>query len=378
VNTVRVALIHDWLVTMGGAERVLEELARMYPDAPIYAGVVRPEALSPYLQQKTLIPSLVQRWPKATRWYNRYLPLLAYGVEQWDLSAYDVVISSSAAIAKGVITPAETFHLSYVHTPMRYAWDMYHAYRSQEAKGVTRRIMGPVFHYMRMWDRLSADRVDQLVANSRAVAQRIAKHYRRPSVVVPPPVDVDRLQVQYRPGEHYLVLSRLVRYKRFDLAVEAANRLQLPLVVAGDGPDRGRLEAMAGPTIKFVGRVDEATRIRLMEDAKALLFPGEEDFGIVPVEIQAAGRPVIAFGRGGVLDTVVAGETGLLFAEQTIDDLVEAILGADAIEWDPEHIRRQSEQFRPEYFRQAIFNLVSEGRGGQMQSQKPSIQPRST
>jgi len=370
---VRVALVHDWLVTMGGAERVLEELARMYPEAPIYAGVIRAQALSPYLQQRTLIPSLVQRWPRATRWYNRYLPLLAYGVEQWDLSAYDVVISSSAAVAKGVITRAETFHLSYVHTPMRYAWDMYHAYRNQEAQGVTRRIMGPVFHYMRLWDRLSADRVDQLVANSTTVAARIQKHYRRPSRIVAPPVDVEGFRVQDAPGSHYLVLSRLVRYKRFDLAIEAANRLKLPLVVAGDGPDRPRLQAMAGPTVSFVGRVDEASRVRLMQEAKALIFPGEEDFGIVPVEVQAAGRPVIGFGRGGVLDTVIPGETGILFAEQTVDALAQAILAADQVTWDPDQIRRQSERFRPEFFRQAIFGLVAAGVNRQGTSEQAPV-----
>lgn len=349
---------------MGGAERVLEELAKMYPDAPIYAGVIRPEGLSTYLRQRTLIPSLVQAWPRATRWYNRYLPLLAYAVEQWDLSSYDLVISSSAAIAKGVVTPAETFHLSYVHTPMRYAWDMYHSYRQQEAKGVTRRIMGPIFHYMRIWDRLSADRVDQLVANSTAVARRIKKHYRRTSPVVPPPVDIEGFHVQHRLGEHYLVLSRLVRYKRFDLAIEACNRLRVPLVIAGDGPDRARLQALAGPTVKFLGRVDEPTRVALMEGAKALIFPGEEDFGIVPVEVQAAGRPVIAYGRGGVLDTVIAEQTGVLFDEQTVDHVVEAILRADHLSWDAQAIRRQSERFRPEYFRQAMEELITQGMRG--------------
>jgi glycosyltransferase involved in cell wall biosynthesis len=369
----RVALVHDWLVTMGGAERVLEELAHLYPEAPIYAGVIRKEALSPFLQSRRLIPSLVQHWPRATRWYNRYLPLLAYGVEQWDLSSYDVVISSSAAVAKGVVTPAETFHLSYVHTPMRYAWDLYHAYHQQEATGVTRRIMGPVFHYMRLWDRLSADRADQLVANSTIVARRIQKHYGRSSVIVAPPVDIDGFSVKAGAGAHYLVLSRLVRYKRFDLAVEAANRLRIPLVVAGDGPDRARLQGMAGPTVKFLGRVDEATRVSLIEGAKALIFPGEEDFGIVPVEVQAAGRPVIGYGRGGVLDTVVAGETGILFEEQTVDAVVEAIQESERQSWDRARIRVQSERFRPEYFRESIAALVARGVQEGRSLQQPTI-----
>lgn len=357
----RVALVHDWLVTMGGAERVLEELARMYPDAPIYAGVIRPERLSSYLQSRTLIPSLVQRWPRATRWYNRYLPLLTYGVEQWDLSGYDLVLSSSAAVAKGVLTRAETLHVSYIHTPMRYAWDLYPQYRSREAKGITRRLMGPVFHYMRLWDRLSADRADVLVANSSAVQARILKHYRREAAIVHPPVDVDRVPLATRPGGHYLVLSRLVAYKRFDLAVDAANRLKLPLLVAGDGPERPRLEKMAGPTVTFLGRVTEEVRVDLMRNAIALLFPGEEDFGIVPVEIQAAGRPVIAFGRGGVLDSVEPGRTGVLFAEQTVDAVMEAIRVAEQTSWDPEYIRKAAERFRPERFREGMEAVIRTG-----------------
>lgn len=374
----RVALIHDWLVTMGGAERVLEELARIYPDAPIYAGVINPAALSPFLQQRTLIPSLVQGWPRATRWYNRYLPLLAYAVEQWDLSAFDVVISSSAAVAKGVVTPAETYHLSYVHTPMRYAWDLYHAYHDREARGMTRKIMGPVLHYMRLWDRLSADRVDQLVANSSAVAARIAKHYRRQSPVVAPPVDVERLTVQYQPGEHYLVLSRLVSYKRFDLAILAANALRIPLLVAGDGPDRARLERLAGPTVRFLGRVDESTRVTLMHTAKALIFPGEEDFGIVPVEVQAAGRPVIAYGRGGIRDTVIPDQTGVWFDEQTVEQVVDAIARAEHVSWDPDHIRQNAERFRPQYFRQGIQDLIAhrfsnDGAGGATRDDDSSV-----
>lgn len=360
----RVALVHDWLVTMGGAERVLEELARMYPDAPIYAGVIRPERLSPYLRSRTLVPSLVQRWPRATRWYNRYLPLLTYGVEQWDLSGYDLVISSSAAVAKGVLTRAETLHVSYVHTPMRYAWDLYPQYRSQEAKGITRRLMGPVFHYIRLWDRLSADRPDLLVANSTAVQARIRKHYRRTARVIHPPVDVDRFTVAAQPGSHYLILSRLVAYKRFDLAIEAANRLKIPLVVAGDGPERARLEKMAGPTVTFLGRVTEEARIQLIQNAVALLFPGEEDFGIVPVEMQAAGRPVIAFGRGGVLDSVEPDRTGVLFPEQTVDALIEAIQQAKRASWDAEYIRSTTERFRPERFREAMGAVIADGLGG--------------
>ncbi len=354
----RVALVHDWLVTMGGAERVLEEIAAMFPDAPIYTGVVDRARLSPFLQSRTIIPSLVQGLPFAQKWYNRYLPVMAYGMEQFDLSAFDLVISSSAAIAKGVVTRAETRHVSYVHTPMRYAWDLYHEYRVREARGVSQRLMGPVFHYMRLWDRLSADRVDTLIANSTVVQRRIEKHYRRSSEVIFPPVAVDRLHVHDGPGEYYLVLSRLVSYKRFDLAVEAANRLRAPLVVAGDGPERKALERMAGPTVKFVGRVQDQDVDSLMGRAKALLFPGEEDFGITPVEMQATGRPVVAYGRGGVLDSVIHGETGWLFSEQTVDSLVQAMQDAEKVSWDAQRLRSHAEAFRPEVFRERFREAV--------------------
>lgn len=354
----RVALVHDWLVTMGGAERVLEEVAALFPEAPIYTGVVDRARLSPFLQNRTIIPTFVQSLPFSQRWYNRYLPLLMYGMEQFDLSSYDLVISSSAAVAKGVITRAETRHISYVHTPMRYAWDLYHEYRTREARGVSQRLMGPVFHYMRLWDRLSADRVDTLIANSTAVQRRIQKHYRRSAEIIFPPVAVDRFSVSSEPGQYYLVWSRLVSYKRFDLAVEAATRLKVPLLVAGDGPERARLEKIAGPTVKFLGRVDDAELNQLIGGAKALLFPGEEDFGITPVEMQAAGRPVIAYGRGGVLDSVVHQETGWLFGEQTVDALMEAILEAERVDFSAARIRENAERFRPELFRERFRAAV--------------------
>lgn len=354
----RVALVHDWLVTMGGAERVLEEIARLFVDAPIYTGVVDTGRLSPYLRQRTIIPSVVQSLPRATRWYNRYLPLLMYGMEQFDLSSYDLVISSSSSVAKGVLTRAETRHVSYIHSPMRYAWDLYHEYRTREARGLSRYMMGPVFHYMRIWDRVSADRVDTMLANSSAVQRRIQKHYRRDSQVIFPPVAVERFEISTKPGSYYLVWSRLVSYKRFDLAVQAANRLKVPLLVVGEGPEKVQLERLAGPSVKFLGRVSDEEIAGLIADAKALIFPGEEDFGIVPVEMQAAGRPVIAYGRGGVLDTVIPHETGWLFGEQTVDALVEAMEQADQVVWDPVRIRQNAERFRSEVFRQRFQDAV--------------------
>jgi len=363
----RVALIHDWLINFGGAERVLQELAAMFPEAPIYAGVADPSRFPGWLKGRTVRVTPISHWPWATRYYNRYLPFLVVAFEHLDLSAFDLVISSSAAVAKGVVTGAATRHLAYVHTPMRYAWDFYHQYRAREARGLTRRLMGPVFHYLRVWDRAAADRVDLMVANSWTVRERIRKHYHRLARVIYPPVDVDQFRPVATPGDHYLVLSRLVPYKRVDLAVEAANRLRVPLVVAGDGPDRQRLERLAGPTVRFLGRVDGATRARLMAEAQALLFPGEEDFGIAPVEMQAAGRPVVAFGRGGALETVVEGLTGILFPEATVESLIAAIQASQRTHWDPEAIRRRALRFAPDRFREAMASAVQDCLAGRQE-----------
>lgn len=357
-SRMRVALIHDWLVTMGGAEKVLEEMAEMFPDAPIYTGVVNRDKLSPLLQTRTIIPSFVQSFPRATRWYNRYLPFLMYGFEQFDLSSFDLVISSSASVAKGVVTRAETRHISYVHTPMRYAWDLYHDYRAEQ-KGLTRWAMGPIFHYARIWDRLSSDRVDRLIANSTTVARRVQKHYRRTAEIIFPPVNVDRFQVS-RSDEYFLVLSRLVPYKRIDLAIEASNRLGFRLLVGGDGPELARLKRMAGKTVEFFGRVSDRDLPNLMAKSRALLFPGEEDFGIVPVEAQAAGTPVIAFGKGGITDTVIPGRTGEFFDTQSIESLIAAIRRFESRSWDVGLIKENAQRFRPEVFRMRFRHVVEQ------------------
>ena len=283
-----------------------------------------------------------------------------YGFEQLDLSPYDLVISSSAAVAKGVVTRAETLHVSYVHTPMRYAWDLYHDYQRLEARGLSRKLMGPVFHYVRLWDRVATDRVDVLVANSSTVQARIQKHYRRPAVVIHPPVSVSRYALTEPLGDYYLVLSRLVSYKRIGLAIDACNALKLPLWVAGDGPERVRLERRAGSTIRFLGSVADAGLPALMAKARALLFPGEEDFGIVPVEMQAAGRPVIALNRGGVKDTVMADRTGILFSEQTAEALARAIEQSESMTWDSIAIRQHAQQFNPVRFREQFLSVVNQ------------------
>jgi glycosyltransferase involved in cell wall biosynthesis len=357
---VRTALVHDWYLTNGGAERVLEQLALLFPDAPIYCVVMDPAVLPPTIRAHPLHETWIARLPRARRWYKRYLPLMPWAVEDLDLSSYDLVVSDCSAVSKGVLTRADAVHVSYIHTPTRYLWDMYAQYRREETAGLTRAATSPLFSWLRRWDRLAAERPDVLVANSRAVARRIQKHYRRPARVVHPPVDVDRFQRADTVGDYYLVLSRLVPYKRFDLAVAAATRMGRRLIVAGDGPDLPRLRRLAGPTVEFRARPDADEVGRLLAGARALVFPGEEDFGIVMVESQAAGRPVLAYGRGGALDTVLPDETGVLMPEQSVDAVIAAMERAEALTWDGDRIRSHAGRFRPERFRAEMAAVVDE------------------
>lgn len=358
----RVALVADWLDTAGGGERVLMELHRMYPDAPVYTTVHDPARIPQELRGLDVRTSFIQRLPWIRSSHLRFLPLMPMAVERYDLSGYDVVVSMSSACAKGVITGPRTLHVCYCFTPCRYLWDLYHEY----VRGVARRIVAaPVLGYLRRWDRASSVRVDRFVAISGEVADRIRRHYDRDSEVVFPPVDVDRIRPDGRdPEDFYLVVSRLVGYKRVDLAVQAATRLGRRLVVVGAGPELKRLRAMAGPTVEFRGRLSDPEVAELYARCRALLFPGLEDFGIVPVEVQAAGRPVIAFGEGGVLDTVVDGETGTLFREQTVDSLVEAMLRHEGRAWDPAACRRNAERFDAAEFRRQLAETIRREREG--------------
>lgn len=355
----RVALVHDWLLTMGGAERVLEQVASLYPSAPIYAVIANPSALAPSLAGRTFIQSRIAGLPRARRWYNRYLPLMPRAVEAWDLSSFDLVLSDCSAVSKGVITRPDAVHVSYVHTPMRYLWDMEAEYRRGAgfAAGLA---MSATFPALRRWDRAAAQRPTVLLANSHAVADRIGTHYGRDSRVIFPPVAVDRFNPGRPRGDYLLVLSRLVAYKRFDLAVLAANALKMPLVVAGEGPERERLQQLAGPTVRFLGRPSDAEAARLLEEARALLLPGEEDFGIIMAEALAAGTPVVACAAGGALDIVTPGETGVLFSEPSTDAVVHAIQELARLAVDPMRLHRSAVRFAPERFRTEYQAAVQE------------------
>ncbi len=356
---VRVALVHDWLLTMGGAERVLEAVADLYPDAPIFSLVANPEALSPRLAHRVHVQSRLARMPYARRWYRRYLPFMPAAIEGLDLQDFDLVLSDCSAVSKGVRTRPDAVHVSYIHTPMRYLWDLYAAYR-REAGPAGRLVMSWSFPRLRRWDYAAAQRPTRLMANSHAVAARIQTHYGRPSVVVPPPVDVDRFTPDAPRQDYHLVLSRLVAYKRFDLAVEAANRLGVRLIVAGDGPERERLARLAGPTVTMVGAPTDRGAATLLEGARSLWFPGEEDFGIVMAEALAAGTPVVAYGAGGALDIVADGDTGILFGAQTVDGLVDAVERLAHLPLDHHHLRQAALGFDVSHFRAGYQAVVAE------------------
>lgn len=353
-GAMRVAIIHYWLVGMRGGEKVLESLLRMFPGADIYTHVYRPEKVSPLIRRHRVFTTSVARLPFASRAYQKYLTFMPRALEEIDLSGYDLVISSEAGPAKGVIAPPDAPHLCYCHSPMRYLWDQYHVYRNG-AGLLTRTLMPHLAHGLRSWDVTSAQRVDSIVANSTHVAARIRKYWRREARVVHPPVAV---------GDFYLWAGELAPYKRPDIAIEAFRRLNRKLVVIG-GPDKTvrKLAQGASETVTFLGQVPFDVLKAHLASCRALIFPGEEDFGIVPVEAMASGRPVIALGRGGALDTVVDRETGLLFRDQSVDGLVEAVLKFEAEglnRLDPSRLVAHARRFDERAFRSGLSRSLSE------------------
>lgn len=359
----KVAVVHYWWLSNRGGEAVVAAILDMFPDADLFVHVcdealVR-ETLGPGFRGR-IITSFVSRLPGARRHYKKYLPLMPLALEQLDLGAYDLVISSESGPAKGVITRSDAVHLCYCHSPMRYIWDLYLPYL-RESGWLIRTLFPMVAHWLRVWDRASADRVDHFIANSHFVAGRIAKFYRRESEVIPPPVNVDAFSHTAPREDFYLCLGQLVGYKRVDIAIEAFNRLGLPLVVIGEGEMMPRLRALAGPTVLLLGRQPfEVVRSHL-ERCKGLVFPGVEDFGIVPVEAMAAGAPVIAYGRGGILDTVTHGVTGILFEEQNVHALVAAVseLESGAQYFAPEILRRHAETFDRRWFSDRLRHTIT-------------------
>lgn len=361
----RVAIIHYWLVGMRGGEKVLEALLRMFPEADIFTHAYDPDTVSPLIRSKNVQTTSVGKLPFAPKLYQKYLPLMPRALEEIDLSGYDLVLSSESGPAKGVIAPPDAPHICYCHSPMRYLWDQYHVYRDG-AGALTRAMMPRLAHSLRQWDIASAARVDRFVANSTHVEARINKYWRRDATVVHPPVAVE----EFAPvapedrGGFYLWVGELAAYKRPDLAIEAFNRLDKPLFVIGGptGAERA-LAAEANDNIRFLGKLPFAKLKAYMASCKALIFPGEEDFGIVPVEVMASGRPVIALGRGGALDTVIDRQTGLLFDEASVDGLVAAVeeFEREGLEHlDPQALVRHAARFDESAFRRGMESVLRE------------------
>lgn len=357
----KVAIIHYWLVAMRGGERVLERLCMLYPEADIFTHVYRPEAMSALIRSRKVTTSFIQKLPGATRRYQSYLPLMPLALEQFDLRDYDLVLASEAGPAKGVITRPDALSLCYCHSPMRYIWDQYPVYRAQ-AGMVTRMVMPFLSHRLRQWDTTSASRVDRFAANSSFVRSRVRKFYGRDADVVYPPVATDDFSLA-EPGDHYLWVSQLVPYKRPDLVVDAFNSNGLPLLIVGDGPCAAETRKRANGNIRFEQRLNYAALREAYSRARALIFTAEEDFGIVPVEAMASGRPVIAYGRGGATETVVEGQTGLFFHEQSAAALNEAIRRFETWlpRFEPEIARARAQLFTPERFDANMRAFVEQG-----------------
>jgi glycosyltransferase involved in cell wall biosynthesis len=355
----KIAIVHDFLMQMGGAEKVVEVLHDMFPEAPIYTSAYDPKAMPMYYRTWDIRTSFLQKmwWKK----HSHRLALLLYptAFESFDLSEYDLVISSSSAFAKGVITQPHTKHLCYTYTPMRYAWTTRRYMESERLGRPMQALAMPGLHYLRTWDAITVDRVDKYLAISSAVAQRIEKFYRRPSEIVHPPVETTRFWTDSEIGDYYIIVSRLVPYKQLDLAIEAFNHLKRPLKIVGTGRQYKALRAMAKSNIEFLGHVDDVELPRLMSRAKAYIMPGEEDFGISPVEANACGRPVIAYAAGGVLDTQIEGETAVLFREHSADGLYDAVRAADGIEFDPQRIQEHARTFDTEVFRERMWDVIA-------------------
>lgn len=355
----KVAIVHEWLTIYGGSERVTEIFHEIFPEAPIYCLVYDEETMPDRFKNYDIRPTFVQKLPFAKKKYKAYLPIMPRAYEELDLTEYDLVISSSSACAKGVITRSDAMHICYCHTPTRYLWEFYYEYVKNMGK-LKKIIISMFIHKLRIWDRLAADRVDKFVANSNYISGRIFKYYRKQSKVIFPPVNTHLYNISDINENYYLIVSRLVTYKRVDLAIEAFNKLNLPLIIVGDGPEAEKLKKMANSNIKFLGRLSDEEIRTYYSKCKAFVFPGEEDFGITPVEAQASGRPVIAYGKGGALDTVIDNKTGVFFYKQTVDSLITAIerFELNGVEYTNNEIKAYSEKFSVDRFKEEFTNYL--------------------
>ena len=355
----KAAIVHDYLVDTGGAERVVEVFHDIFPQAPIYTSIYNSVATFPSFRSMDVRTSFLQRLTTSKRRYRWLLPLYPLAFESFDLAGYDLVLSSTTSFAKGVITGPETLHICFCFTPTRFLWRT-EDYLERAAFGRKwRPLMAPVLHYLRLWDFAAAQRVDYFITQSCVVAQRIRKWYGRESIVIPSPIDATRFQIGSQIEDYYLIVSRLEPYKRIDLAVEAFNYLGLPLWIAGDGSDRHRLQRLAEQNVQFLGFVPEEELVRLYARCRALILPGEEDFGLTPLEANASARPVIAYAGGGALETVKEAVTGAFFREPTAKSLIEAVKDVDVDAFNPAALRAHAMEFDKEAFKEKIVAFVN-------------------
>ena len=362
----KVALVHEWLVDHSGSEKVLEQMLQVFPEADLFSLVeFLPDDLKSFIRHKPVTTSFIQKLPLARKHYRNYLLLMPLAVEQLDVSAYDIVISNSHAVTKGVITRSDQLHLCYCHSPVRYAWDLYHQYLGEAGlrRGLRGGIAKLMLHYLRLWDLGTVNRIDHFMANSHYIARRIHKVYRRSATVVHPPVDTEGFTLQTNKEDFYLTASRMVPYKRIDLIVRAFARMpDKQLIVIGDGTEMKKVRAVAGPNVTLLGFQPFTVLKDHLQRARAFVFAAEEDFGIIPVEAQACGTPVIAYGRGGSRETIINEKTGVFFNEQTEDSIVGAVRRFEQIErgLSPQGIRQQAEKFSAEAFRTAFRQVVED------------------
>jgi glycosyltransferase involved in cell wall biosynthesis len=344
---------------MGGAEDVLATLVGLYPNAPVYTSLYWPERMPAHWKDWNIRTSFIDRLPLARRWQQLYFALYPFAFERFDFADFDLVVSNKSGFCHGVITGPDTLHICYCLTPTRYVW-RYHQYAKREGLSRTARLLlPPILFFLRQWDRLAADRVDHFIAISEEVRRRIAKVYRRESTIIYPPVETCRFEPASQVDDYYLIVGRLVPYRRIDLLIEAFNQMGRPLVIAGNGRDRERLEEMAGSNVTFLGYVPDDELPRLMARCRAFIFPGDEDFGIAPLQAMAAGRPVIAYAAGGALETVVPG-TGLLFAEQSVTAIIQAVERFDPDAVSSSFIRAHAEKYDTTVFRQQMMAFISQ------------------
>jgi len=360
---VKIAIVHDWIVSLGGAEKVLKEIYSLFPQADVFTLFYKKSSLIELgIKPEKVKASFMQKIPFVDKKYRYLLPIMPYAVESLNLTEYDLVISSSHAFAKGVLTGSNQIHISYIHTPMRYAWEMYHRYLRDFRldRGLRKILAGYVFNKIRLWDLATSNRPDYYIANSEVVAKRIRKFYGKDSLVIYPPVDVKKFSVREKKEDFYLTAGRLVPYKRTDLIVEAFSKMpDKKLVIIGEGPELKKIKSKAGKNVTVLGHKPKDTLVDYLSKAKAFVFAAEEDFGILPVEAQACGTPVIAFGRGGARETVIEGKTGLFFMEQNGDSIVDAVYRFEKMNLNVFEIRKNAERFSSDRFRERIKDFIS-------------------